>query len=831
MKDRNASARDIWLAPLMPVALALTAGAVLDHYVAIPVAVSFAAVLLALCSWLAAQRSGASGLSLVYLVGSLIGLAAAYHQVFRTVYAADDIGNLAQLEPRPARVVGTIVEEPVFARFPAADPLQSFAREPATVAVLRVRRIQQGGDWTPAGGRLRLRIGAEVTDLHTGDTIEAVGQLTAPEGPANPGELDYESFLQDQRMRALLLVRKTPEAVTRLERGGFGSLAELLATVRGWGQQALARALPDEQAGVAAALLLGDGSAMTRDDWDRYIRTGVVHVLVISGQHLVVLAAFGWLVLRLFGVRRRRGAWLVGLFLLAYALMAGGRPPVLRSAVMVCVFCGGILLRRPVLLANAFALAWIVVLALNPADIFNTGCQLSFLTVAVLYWGTSRWFSRETDPLQQVLDESRPGWERGLRWLGREVLVSYAVTAACWLAVTPLVAARYHLVAPAGLIIGPPVILLTSIALVSGFLLLLAAAVCWPLVPVFAWMVHGSLSACELLVRASDRLFPIHYPGEIPEAWLWLFYLGLLALLVLEPLRRRWDLAIVAGLAWLCVGFAAVGTRYTANELRCTFVAVGHGGCTVIETPEGRTVLYDAGSLAGPDLTRRQIAPYLWHRGIRRIDEVFLSHADLDHFNGLAALSERFPIAQVTCTPTFADRSSRAVRFTLDRLEQKGIPRRIVRAGDRLISGSLALEVLHPPDEGPEGPENTRSLVLLLHHAGHTILLTGDLEKEGLDRVLRLPAEPVDVLMAPHHGSRTANTPPLAAWARPRLVVSSQDRPRGAARNDEPYRAQGALYLGTWPHGAITIHSEPGRMWVDTFRSRLSTMIPAQHPK
>src|SRR5262249_31522334 len=151
---------------------------------------------------------------------------------------------------------------------------------------------------------------------------------------------------------------------------------------------------------------------------------------------------------------------------------------------------------------------------------------------------------------------------------------------------------------------------------------------------------------------------------------------------------------------------------------------------------EGRTLLYDAGALAGPDVTRRQIAPFLWNRGIRRIDEVFLSHADLDHFNGLPSLLERFTVGRVTCTPSFADRTIGGVRLTIDALEKHKIPRQVVWAGDRLTSGSVEMEVLHPPEKGPTGPENARSLVLLLRHAGHSILLTGDLEKAGLERVL-----------------------------------------------------------------------------------------------
>jgi competence protein ComEC len=275
----------------------------------------------------------------------------------------------------------------------------------------------------------------------------------------------------------------------------------------------------------------------------------------------------------------------------------------------------------------------------------------------------------------------------------------------------------------------------------------------------------------------------------------------------------------LAGLAWLSVGLLSGSSRPGSQELRCTFLAVGHGGCTVIETEDGRTLIYDAGALGGPDVTRRQIAPFLWERGIRRIDEVLLSHADLDHFNGLPALLDRFPVGQVTCTPTFANKTTAGVQQTLATLQRRGIPVRIVQAGDRLSAGMLEMDVLHPPAVGPDGNENARSLVLLLRHAGHALLLTGDLEGPGLERVLALPKTDVDVLMAPHHGSRAANKPEVADWARPRVVVSCQGPPRSPAQKSEPYTAAGAHFLGTWPHGAVTIRSDRSGLVVETFQT------------
>jgi competence protein ComEC len=305
----------------------------------------------------------------------------------------------------------------------------------------------------------------------------------------------------------------------------------------------------------------------------------------------------------------------------------------------------------------------------------------------------------------------------------------------------------------------------------------------------------------------------------VPEWWLWVFYLALFAVLLIEPLRQRWRWAALAGLTWLGVGLLSGSVRPGEPELRCTFLAVGHGGCTVIEAPDGRVLLYDAGAMSGPDVTRRHIAPFLWHRGIGRIDEVFLSHGHLDHFNGLAALLDRFTVAQVTCTPTLAVKPGAGTAYTLELLQQRGVPVRTVKAGDRLTVGEVVLEVLHPPAGWTEGTEDARSLILLVKHEGHTILLTGDLQGAGLQRLVSLPKIPVDILMAPHHGSRLAGPEALADWARPEVVISCQGPPRWPTPTPRLYEKKGARFLGTWPHGAVTVHSRREELVVETYRT------------
>jgi competence protein ComEC len=824
--------RGLAYAPLLPFAVALTAGIVADRYGSVTSAAWFSTAAAGIAvAVFAFRRNPALSLSGLWLCAG--GLAGAYHHGWRNDYPADDIGNVAAVEPKLVRLRGSLAEEPFARKHPSANPLVSRPRPDVAICVVEVTGLEVEGGWAPASGKARLTVEGPLDGLHVGDEVEVTGWLARPLGPMNPGEWDYASRLQDDRVRAEVRVRHSADGVVRLNPGPWGA-GRALAAVHGWGRRGLAETLPPSEGPTATALLLGDQNAMTADEWDRYLRTGVIHVLAISGQHLVILGAFLWFVLRLFGVRRRPAAVIVAATLLAYALMTGGRPSAVRAAVMACAVCGAILLRARALPANTFALAWIVVLALNPTDLFTAGFQLSFLCVAVLVWGIPRWFPpRPPDPLRELIEESRSVLEKLLRGTLRLIGEAYLVTLILGLATAPLVAYWQGLVSPAGLLIGPAAILLTTIALIAGFLLLFL----WPVGPLAApcaWAACQSLALCEWLVRAADRLpGGCWYVGPPPLWWVVGFYvIGAAWLLagspervrVIPPVRPFRFPVVLAG--WVLAGLVAGAVRPTSDELRVTFLAVDHGACVVVETPDGRTILYDAGATAGPDVTKRQIAPYLWSRGVRRIDEVFLSHADLDHFNGLPALLDRFPVGQLTITPSFPDKSSPGVRVALDAIERRGVAVRTAKAGDHFVAGELEIDVLHPPLDGPPGVENVRSLVLLLRHRGHTILLTGDLEGAGVDAAAAGPAPAIDVLMVPHHGAGGGRVEALADWARPRLAVSSQGR-TDTGKAGIAYRARRIPYWGTWPDGAVTVRSHGSGLTAETFATGERTVVRA----
>jgi competence protein ComEC len=802
-KPRPAGWREFASAPLLTPAVAATAGLCLDRTLGVTADAAVAVGALAVIARAFARSPLAVNVTVALLFGAV---AAGYHHQHRHDFPPDDLGRNLTLEMQLVRVRGVLADDPVRLR-PNAGPLAHASQTPTDAVPLDVTAVKTPGGWQPASGRLRLFAPSgdagspPMGGLRLGDEVEVFGPARRSGPPRNPGERDQRAALLDQRIRGDLALR---DAGTVTKIGEFpAGPAGWVAAVRRHAVGAIRDAVPEREAGAAAALLVGDGSALDSAAWEQYRRTGVVHVLAISGQHLAVVAGFLWLILRLLGVRRARSAAVVLLLVVAYTAVTGARPSAVRACVMVAAACGGMLVRRPTHAANAFLLAWLAVIALNPTDPFTLGCELSFLAVFTLVWGLSPLLTpAPLSPLEQLIDESRPHSARLARRGLRLVVNAYAVTLGILTVTAPLVLADQNVVSPVGLLVGPLVVALASLALLLGLLMLLAS----PLTPLLGIPVGLTLAACGALVATADRL-----PGGVaylpgPPAW-WLagFYLGVAVLILGEAAHRR--RVAVALMAWVMLAVILPAKSDPRGELRVTFLAVGKGGCVVLETPDGRCLIYDTGTTAGPGAVRRIVAPYLWSRGIDRVDELFLSHADADHFNGVAELLARFPVGQVTLTPSFAEKPTAEVVAALSAFRGFKVPTRLAHAGMLFTTGEVTLEVLHPPRHGPPGIENERSLVLLVTHGSHRVLLTGDLEKGGTAAVITKPIDPVDVLMAPHHGSRGAAPRSLADWCRPKFVAVS----RGPALGNSltPADLPGATVWDTDAVGAITVVSGP----------------------
>ena len=210
----------------------------------------------------------------------------------------------------------------------------------------------------------------------------------------------------------------------------------------------------------------------------------------------------------------------------------------------------------------------------------------------------------------------------------------------------------------------------------------------------------------------------------------------------------------------------------------------------------------------------------LWNLGLTRLDSVYLSHADQDHYNALPDLLDRFQIGELVIPSGFVNEQNPGASLLLDQVRTHGIPVRTIAAPSTWNQGSTQFTVLHPPpDWHPETPDNARSLVLDVAHGGRHLLLTGDLDQLGLvELVAQAQPEPIDLMLAPHHGGKSANPSWLYSWARPRAVIVSQ-RPSVSGTTDAltPLERGGIPLLRTWERGAIHFRWSSDRILTQGF--------------
>jgi len=692
------------------------------------------------------------------------------------------------------------------------------------------------GGWRAAAGLVQTWVGGDRSDLVSGRSVEAAGNLSRVEGPLNPGEFDARPLLRGRGVRLRLSV-DGPSGVWDDPGGVDWPWTRRLGAVRAWSLRQLATGLDPATLPLAAGLLLGRREAVDPAVNDAFARTGTTHLLAISGLHLQLLAWVLAVLARSAGVGRRTTFLLVGLGTVGYAGLVGLAPSVVRSAAMTVGVCLAGWRHRCSTPGNLLSAAALLTILWNPSDLFDVGCQLSFLGVASVVWlvpAVLAWDAPQLLPLDE-LERRTETWWRTKRRLGLTYLRAGIIgSSVIWLAGWPLVALRFNLVAPVAILVNIPLIPLTSLALLLSGLSLAASAVWPPLSVPFAWACGRSLAGTEWVVRAATNWRWGHGFGPSPDpVWVGLFYAllagGIIALASRWPTPRVqawWRGVIAAG----CV--LAVGPLFPARpEVALADVwAVGHGLSVAVRSPSGQTALYDAGKMGDPRVGRRVIAPALWASGVSRIDVLILSHADSDHFDGVPDLLDRFAIGSVRVPPGFADPKNPGAASLIAALQARGIPVASIASGDVIGLGSgVTLTARHPSPGDTSGTDNARSVVLEVAQDGRRLLLTGDLEREGLFQLMRQPPPdpPVDAILSPHHGGRTSNPPALYDWARPRIIAVSQRPPTTGARDPLAFLETSApkpQLLRTYSTGAIQFR------WTATGLRATGFLDPAPAP-
>lgn len=792
--------------PAVPVAAAFAAGILADHLIEPDIRLWLALLGVCLVTWGISLRRDFRALSSALLLGAVLIAGGGWHHWRWSTVGADHVFRFAEETPQPVHLTGWLVDQPWIVPRKEHDVPLSIPQFDRTVCTLQCRSLISGKYVEPVSGRLRLDINGHLVQASAGDEVEVLGLLSRPIGPRNPGAFDFRRYLRSEGVLATVHCGEPDDVHVRVTGGSPFRRAQ--GRLRGRAEQMLQGQLSERTAPVGIALLLGTRTGIPEDLRTAFAESGTMHILAISGANVGILAGLLWLIARVAGFGRAASVCFILAGVLAYSFVADAQPPVMRAVLMIVATLAGRPWHREGSLFNALALAALGVLVWNPAHLFDVGAQLSFLAVAGLIWAPSL-VRRLNDAVAPSLEPDaalfQPLWRRGLRSGGVMLLTANVTIAAIWLFTLPLTMARFNLVSPVGFVVNVLLAPLVVAILWAGYALLLVGLLLPPAAVPFALAFDGGLRLMLEIIERSAAVSGGHLylPGP-GDAWLAGFYACLAAAAFGLPASRLrwWGWRLV--LVWVVGGLAISLWPIRRGELRCTFLSVGHGLAVVVELPQGRTLVYDAGQMQDGARARQAVQAALWQRGLRSVDALVISHADIDHFNGVPGLARTVRIGSVLVHQSFLDFKQPGVESACNSLKGLGVPIKLIWAGDRLnLDDQARLTVLHPPVGERLPTDNANSLVLQIEYAGRKVLLTGDLERDGLEYLLHQSPTAIDILLAPHHGRVAANPRQLAEWAQPRWVVVSDGRHDNSERLREIYGAD-ARVLSTHESGAIT---------------------------
>jgi competence protein ComEC len=349
----------------------------------------------------------------------------------------------------------------------------------------------------------------------------------------------------------------------------------------------------------------------------------------------------------------------------------------------------------------------------------------------------------------------------------------------------------FHVVSPIAMVMNLFLFFPLLIGLLSG----LGVLVFGNLIPVLAWICGwicgASLAFSEWAIRVASTLPMSHWWLPSPPIWWVVVFYTLLSLcLIFRAFQSSWRRAIIGGLfvyfALGCIPWPAFLSQESVDRwiyfehstrdachLSMNFVDVGHGTSVIAQMPNGENWLYDAGRMGDPDRAFYPIANTLWHLHIARIDRLFLSHADADHYNAIAALLKRFSVRSFYTTSQVLASREPSLQHLMEELKRQHIPINILSNGDQFAAGDAQCTILHPDNKPTYGSDNADSLTMFIECNNRRFLLPGDLEGAGINRLLQEPMAKLDVLMAPHHGSVVQNPKLILGWGKPDHVIIS----------------------------------------------------------
>ena len=679
---------------------------------------------------------------------------------------------------------------------------------------LRVEKVIRGNKEERMKGNMRVTVPhskdfPEPLSLYTHDRVKVSARFLSSKGSRNFRLPSFSSLLKVRKIHKSAFT-KSPLLVEKLDGGKNYSPLRFISFIRCALQKKIEEHFPSSQphsispqGAVLEALLLGESKRMPPSINKSLQNTGLYHLFAISGAHIAIISFLLFSVFKFLRFPSKLSYILLIVSLLLYTFLVEGRASVMRATIMALAFLLGKLTWRDVNLLNTISLAAFFLLLLNPFTLLDVGFQLTFAATYCIILFIPR-LIKFFPSLPLRISE----------------IAVLSITAL--LGVIPFMAYTFNRVTFSSLILNYAAIPLIGIIMACGFVFL-------PLSFIFPFLAHLLAKAIHFLIfffTSSAHFFDspsfLSYRIPTPHPLIIIGYFLFLFLTLLPPKMKKLKIIFL----FCFLAFFALLITYpfpsSSRTLKCTFIDVGQGDSILIEFPGTKKMLIDGGGdpLESFDVGEHIVSPFLFRKGIKKINFLVLTHAHPDHLNGLKAVVRTFRISEYW--EAFSPRRDESYRELKESLPTH-IPQKRTFRGHFIQEGKVRVEILHP-ERGElfvNAVENNQSLVLRVDYGKTTFLLTADIEADAEKEILENGIEVrCQALKSPHHGSTSSSSQDFLDKASPRIVVISvgEGNRHGFPDIDvlERYKKIGAEVFRTDLQGAVEVSSDGKSLSVRT---------------
>ena len=590
---------------------------------------------------------------------------------------------------------------------------------------------------------INIKMSQDIPSIKYGDSLYIEGEFKQPEEARNYKGYNYKQYLKTKKIIGTVELEKVK--ILKSSNGSF------IHNIQKYIRDTINGTLTDEEGNLLLAILLGDKDKLSEDIQESFKTSNLSHMLAVSGAHVSYIILGLTYVLQNSIIGKKNGKIVCIIFLLAFMAITNFTPSVTRACIMaILTLFSSIIYRKSDVYTNISVVA-LITLIFNPYSLLDLGFQLSYGgTIGIIIF---------IKRIQEKKSNSKV-----INYIKQMALVSIYAN----IIIIPIMMYHFNTVSFTFIISNIMASPILGIIVITGFLFIIASITVKPLTRLIAIFIKPKLS---ILIKISQICSKLPFSNILvvtPYMFNVISYYAIILYCIKSKKNNKCKIIICLLIVLILINFIIY---IFPQKLRIFFIDVGQGDSTLIITPDKKTVLIDGGGSDSFDVGKKVLLPYLLDRRILKIDYVLISHFDTDHATGVAQILGKIDVSSIILTRQLEEND--IYRHILSIAKEKKIKLIYVKEGDVLKIGGIKISIIHPENKLMiNNPMNNNSIVCKVEYNSFSMLLTGDIEMEAEELILRKNINlKADVLKVAHHGSKTSTTGEFLKAINPKVAL------------------------------------------------------------